>query len=356
MFASAPTELWTPNGHAKPRKPTVFGWKADTSGCGHYRIDVPFEELASRGWTVTASTLLDNRRITADLVIAQRSCMPRATEFLQDMMRRGVPVAVDIDDLLTNVDPSNENAYAFYMNGHVRENLEENLRNAVVVIASTVALAQRMQKYNQNVYVVPNCAPRSLLDQPVAEEHQNRRASGKVTIGWAGSPTHKQDFNEIAYPLRRSLAWNKDTADLLLIGADYSDLVRMPDQTRHMPWLDGVTDYYQTLDNIDIGLAPLMPSEFNTCKSPVKALEYAARGIPVIASDYGPYADFVVDGETGFLCSSQVQWMDALNHLIRDDSARAQMSRNARRQAELMAINHHANRYERLFEAMAANL
>lgn len=332
-------------------KPSVFGWKADNSGCGHYRVDVPFEALANKGWSVTTSTILDKTLTQADLIFAQRTCMPSAAEYLQDQIRRNVPVIVDMDDLLLNIDPWNENAYIWYGAAHIRQCLEESLRNAVVVTASTVALAQRLCDYNENVYVLPNTVPESLIDAPVSDENRNRRASEHVTVGWAGSDTHAADIGEVAYPVRRALNWNPN-ALMLFVGADYQDQVRKPDQTAHIGWLNKIADYYSALDKIDIGLAPLIPSEFNKCKSAIKALEYAARGIPIIASDYGPYADFVIDGETGFLCNTQAEWMDALQTLIRDDLTRVKMGEAAKRQARLMTADRQVSRYEALFTAL----
>ena len=36
-------------------------------------------------------------------------------------------------------------------------------------------------------------------------------------------------------------------------------------------------------------------------KSAIRAIEYGALGIPVVASDVGPYRDHIVDGVTGYL-------------------------------------------------------
>ena len=40
-----------------------------------------------------------------------------------------------------------------------------------------------------------------------------------------------------------------------------------------------------------VGLAPLTENQFNYCKSNTKFVEYIQAGIPVIASNYGPYDD-----------------------------------------------------------------
>jgi hypothetical protein len=64
---------------------------------------------------------------------------------------------------------------------------------------------------------------------------------------------------------------------------------------------------------------------FASSKSYIKALEYAALGIPVIASDAEPYRDFVVHGVTGFLVRRDHEWLSYLRELASDDGLRQSM-------------------------------
>jgi glycosyltransferase involved in cell wall biosynthesis len=67
-----------------------------------------------------------------------------------------------------------------------------------------------------------------------------------------------------------------------------------------MPWNIDVPTYLRTIDfDFDIGLSPLRDTQFARSKSPLKALEYGALGIPVVAANVEPYASFVRHGETG---------------------------------------------------------
>jgi glycosyltransferase involved in cell wall biosynthesis len=81
--------------------------------------------------------------------------------------------------------------------------------------------------------------------------------------------------------------------------------------------------------DFDVNLVPLRPSVFNLSKSPLRCLEAAALGIPVVASDYGPYAAFVRDGETGLLARWPHQWMRHLRDLL-DPTVRLEMGAKAR--------------------------
>ena len=51
----------------------------------------------------------------------------------------------------------------------------------------------------------------------------------------------------------------------------------------------GILDeYMEFLGRLDIGIAPLLPTEYNRCRSDVKYLEYAAKGVTGIYSNIGP--------------------------------------------------------------------
>jgi glycosyltransferase involved in cell wall biosynthesis len=82
-------------------------------------------------------------------------------------------------------------------------------------------------------------------------------------------------------------------------------------------WFEDTNAWLRNVD-FDIGLAPLVPSVFNQAKSPIKTAEYAALGIPAIASDVGPYPGFVEDGVTGFLVRQPHEWAAALKALADD--------------------------------------
>ena len=80
----------------------------------------------------------------------------------------------------------------------------------------------------------------------------------------------------------------------------------------------------------DIGLAPLVDTRFNACKSPIKALDYAALGLAVAASDVPAYRGSLADGGGGCLVPNDTAaWFDALSRLVRDRVLRAQLARGA---------------------------
>jgi glycosyltransferase involved in cell wall biosynthesis len=80
-----------------------------------------------------------------------------------------------------------------------------------------------------------------------------------------------------------------------------------------------------------IGLAPLLDTPFNRCKSPIKALDYAALGLATLASDTPAYRGSIADGPAGQLVPNDpVAWHAALDWLIRDQALRRSFACQAR--------------------------
>jgi glycosyltransferase involved in cell wall biosynthesis len=81
----------------------------------------------------------------------------------------------------------------------------------------------------------------------------------------------------------------------------------------------------------DIGIAPLADTPFNRGKSSIKAMDYAALGLAVVASDIAAYADTLADGVNGLLVANTGSaWFDALSRLVRDPALRLGLARGAR--------------------------
>jgi glycosyltransferase involved in cell wall biosynthesis len=190
---------------------------------------------------------------------------------------------------------------------------------------------------------LPNCLDPAVFDlAPVVQ-------AGPMTVGWAGSDTHRGDFEYVRGPLRRFFARHAGIGATFM-GVDYRHVVGAR-WARLVPWEPIWSDPLAYMRRLDwqVGLAPLAPTQFNRCKSPLKALEYAARGIVVIASDVTPYRDFVEHGVTGFLVSRDHEWGEYLELLAGNAGLRAYMGAAARARANLWTINQHIDKWEAVY-------
>ncbi|MEU6234407.1 glycosyltransferase family 4 protein [Kitasatospora sp. NPDC047058] len=319
----------------------AFGWLADRTGCGYLRLQLPLATLAGRGHQTLCSERMSAGLQTRTL-LGQRIVNDSPSAAWQKLSR--VPagerprLVYELDDDLWKVDSSSPIAHAFYSQPDITSRLEANLRAADAVTVTTEALADEVRRYNPNVVVIPNYLPAWLL------EHERPRRDGTVTIGWGGSGTHAMDVAELGGQLRQVMRRNPQT-ELHLMGADYSREMGIRERVRVTPWTPSVPDYWRAID-YDIMLAPLRAHPFNASKSPLRPLEAAALGIPVIASDYGPYAEFVRHGVTGYLVRRDHEWGRYLGELVNDPAARAEMGAAARQQAAGWTIEGHVDAWE----------
>lgn len=84
------------------------------------------------------------------------------------------------------------------------------------------------------------------------------------------------------------------------------------------------------LSDVDVGLYPLLPKEFNKFKCGFKALEYMAMGLPVISSNVALNKDIVLHKETGYLVDTKQEWVEAMELLIKSPKLRNKMGKKGR--------------------------
>jgi hypothetical protein len=312
----------------------VFGWQTDYAG-GYYRVQLPLQSFAMCGRVTVCGVYMPDlvRDNPNTIIVGQRICDPHATRVWQSLAADGHRLVFEIDDDLWNTDPSSALVHKFFADEEIRTNLRRNVEVAAAVTVTTEPLADRVRQWNPNVHVVPNAVPDWLLNR-----RPQQRDDGTITLGWGGSPTHKMDWEEHGEPIRRFLDVHPQ-AEIHCIGNNYARMMGLPqERIRFTPWVANVETYLHTID-YHIGIAPLRDHIFNQSKSALKVIECGALGIPVVASDVGPYRDYVQDGITGYLVRGDREWARYLSALANDSDLRAAMGVAARVRAAQQTIS-----------------
>lgn len=305
----------------------IFGLPVGDDGCGYYRCYQPLSELRKHGHHVMLPTRgmvwLPDAELNAgqiDVLVGQLITGPRGLGIWEEWAGK-TKLVYDIDD---DVFSSDHEGSLWHRMPETRDIAAYLLSLADLVTVSVPALVDVVTKYNPNVAVLGNCVHENLLamDRPVRD---------RVTVGWAGGTSHLRDFQYVKPMLRKFLQRNP-AADMHFIGGDYSPLLELAeDRCRATKWTPDVWDYYAGID-FDVGIAPLDPAApFNRCKSHIKILEYAALGIPCVASDAEPYRDFVQHGTSGFLVRYDHEWGRYLRDLVNDEAMRTEMGAAAKK-------------------------
>lgn len=299
-----------------------------------------------------------------DVVIGQRFNHYKGMGMWRQARVPSSRLVYEIDDDVFSVTPVNWQAFHVYSQPEIREAVMHMAQVADLVTVTTEHLAGVMREAtgNGSVTALPNCVPGWVLEMP-------RRPRERPAAGWAGGASHGADVGLIVGPVRRFLrrfpGW-----DFQLGGTDYGETFLNPSgkarrpyplgaRVLHVPWIpvyEKPREYYATAD-FDIGLAPLRGTEFDLAKSDIKVVEYAARGIPSIATDCAVYRNFIRHGENGFLVKNDHEWLAYMSELAADDALRAKMGAAARESARERVIerNWHlwAQAYGSLFRSAA---
>lgn len=316
----------------------VFVWtdRTEAAGNSYYRMSGPLTEAAHQGlldgWTASPD-LGSPELAAADVIWAPSVANPAVVAALAEHGRTDRrAVVVEHDDDLLDVRPDNP----FFLDGD--PDYEGYLRDWVPAAVAAMDLAdlvivsvpQLRDVYRRRtatpVVVVPNTVDAVLLEVPQSV----RRPGERLRVGWGGSSSHGADWRLQARRVYAGL--EAANARLAIMGHDYRAELGYPG-AEYTPWTDRIEEYYLWVSRQHVVVAPLADDEFNRSKSPLKALEAGALGLPVVASDAGPYRDFVRPGETGFLCRTADDWAAALRTLAEDEDTRLAMGRAGRAQA-----------------------
>jgi glycosyltransferase involved in cell wall biosynthesis len=329
----------------------IFGWAADKDGCMHYRLKVPFDALTARGHeTFVSGRMPADWREKADIIVAQRTCMPAPSSLYQILVKEGRRLVFELDDDLFTIDPRHNPHAVVFRQHEVRKLLAENLRAASLVTVTTEALADQVYKYNPNVAVLPNYLPASTLDIPVP----TRRVppgDGTVVVGWGGSPTHEQDWMQTARAVSQTLVEHPHVR-MRFLGTQYArGLPR--GSVDFLTWTRDIEQHYRRVSKFDVGLAPLTNTTFNKAKSWLKVVEYMMLGVPAIASPLPEYKALITNGTDGFLAKNPADWERILRELVNDAELRQIVGLKAREKARAeLTIEGNITKWEQAYASL----
>lgn len=308
---------------------------------GHDVQVPPFKHNARQGVDEFENVHLSLPAIDADVYVFHQPSSSNYLPVIRELRASGKRIVCDDDDDLRNLPPYHPE------HGKSVKVLEECYALADAFSVSTPSLAESYADH-QPVVLRNRLHWRMWQDvQPVYE-----RETRRVRVGWMGG----LEWRHADLAVLRGVIgpWLERHPEVEFVAAG--------DQRVHdflgVPYGQRVTtarvayrnmDLAYTTATMDIGLVPLARNRFNEGKSALKGMEYAACGIPCIASPTSEYRLWVDDGDNGFLASKPRDWTAAMDLLVGDQELRRSMGRTARLKAQEHTIEEHAGEWERFY-------
>lgn len=304
-----------------------------------YRCNVPGRELARRGHTVHLDVAVElNVLYEYDIIVFSNGATEATLAALQYAKSAGKLVIADLDDDPWHMNESNPNLLRW--DAQEAALVEGCLSHADRVTTTNPFLAEFLTQFNRSVVVLPNCLPGELWNV-------EKSAHSKMTIGWVGGHTHYFDLEMVAGPINELLVGRSDL-ELHLTVFEESPF-EPASKVKLLPITFDFAQFPEVFSGIDIGIAPLADNHFNKSKSDLKYLEYAAAGVPCVASDISTYSRIIRHGENGLLAATADDWVACLTELIEDTVVRERIAAEARKTAEGRFIDKNIGLWERAY-------
>ena len=281
----------------------------------YYRLRVPlksaYDNVAFVPLTPEYIPTLFDLADSAELIVLSRVMLREPGTILgvkaiiERLQRSGARVVVDQDDDLLS-----RREVRRAMSPGEQATYEAFLRYADRRTTTNRTLAQRFRQYG-NTYVLPNYVRTDWTPlQPIPDDEP-------VVITITGSPSHEDDWRDVAIPLHAIRIRYGNRVHIRSVGYLPEYLHSVVDDHTH--WSD-LANYLELISGTHIGLAPLLDTSFNRCKSPIKAYEYGIVGAAVVASPM-QYAPVLADGR-GITVGLGENWTAAISTLIEQPERR----------------------------------
>lgn len=322
----------------------VLALAADEGGCGFYRMRAPAEEAKLLGVDITVADGIDAKaykdkdgmttvaeiHTDADLIIFQRPLDNSMTAVIKQAQRQGIATIVELDDDFDSVHKDNV-AHAAITGNKAMGNhwITEAAQIADHVTVSTPQLTKYARHGRHSI--LRNCVPQSIFDTPLEKSDQQW-----PRIGWTGTvQTHPNDLQETKRAVAGVLKDNGLPFNVIGDGKMVATHLGLDKGTEVYAtgWVDLSIYYHFIAKFLDIGIVPLELSPFNQAKSALKGLEYAALGIPFVASPTREYTRLEAYG-IGKTAKTPGEWRKHLQRMIDRPAETERIAREARDRIE----------------------
>ena len=332
----------------------VAVWPVNYTGCGHFRQLWPGRAIRRAGlaeviedahgppcsWSASWEgldypppevELVAVGDYDADVVVVQRPALRQRVDVIPHLQAQGITVVVDVDDRFDAIPESNVAWDSYQGLGTNAENVDRACRLADVVTASTPSLVRRYG-YGKG-RLARNLVPESYLSVTTSQTRDS--------VGWAGQVgTHPGDLESTGGRIARTVERFGWHFHVVGSGEGVREALGLRGRLAVFGW-QPFSDYPAAMASLEVGVVPLCASRFNAGKSWLKMSEFAALGVPVVASETPENVELHRSG-VGVLAGSPAQWERRLRQLLASPAYRADLAGRGREAMRSLTYEAHA--------------
>lgn len=251
----------------------------------------------------------------ADAVVLQRKLLSRIELGL--LRRRARRLLFDFDDAVWLRDSYSAKGLA---SSRRLRRFRALVSQCDAIVAGNAFLAEQAHECSRGrpVTIIPTCVD-------IARYSLAKHNSDQAQLVWIGSSSTLKGLEAIALMLG-SVGQSVPGIALKIICDRFLLIPNL--RVVDCPWSEN--SEAEELAAADIGISWIPDDPWSRGKCGLKVLQYMAAGLPVVANPVGVQVEMVRDGETGFLATTEAEWIEAIRTLACDPDLRRRMGRAGR--------------------------
>lgn len=251
----------------------------------------------------------------SDTVLVQKKLFP--AHQVRTLRKHAKRLLFDIDDATWH---PHGRKHSWWTRWRTNRRLQSIVRAADVSLVANLYIAGHLNALGGKTQVLPMALKAE--DWPRSESTQAVR----IRLGWSGAPVNLCYLEALEPVLAQVMGKHPEVELAVFCGKQPAFSTSLP--YLHLPWRQGGEP--DAVKTFHIGLLPLPTDAFSQGKSPIKALQYMAAGIPTIATPQAGSVEIGQGADCMFFAENPQQWSERLCQLTQDNELRGKMGTNAR--------------------------
>ncbi|MCB0801788.1 MAG: glycosyltransferase family 4 protein [Flavobacteriales bacterium] len=296
--------------------------------------------LARKTWGIRLKNLANANNYDI-IFIFREALLTGSTYFEKKFAKSKAKIIFDFDDAiwLPNVSAGNK-TLQFFKNP---KKTDEILACSDMVFAGNQFLADYASQFCKNVKVIPTTID---TNYHIRKKQNN---SDSICIGWTGTQTTLKYLYLLDNVFKELSLKYKNKIYFKVICDVPFELKGV--EIKNEKWCKDTE--IEQLEEIDIGIMPLLDDEWSQGKCGFKGLQYMAMNSVALLSPVGVNKEIIINDYNGFLVQTNEEWIEKLSLLIDNAELRARLGSYARKTIEeKYSVNAHKMRYINYFNEL----